>query len=271
MDGSEDQTLDGMEVRMANGTKHRSGIGATALGFFCGIAASHCLAANLSTFLDDPSGLTAAIGPAAIATAESFSTAVDGAAVPAAPTSWNGFTAQIIGAGSSAAWGISTYCQSLSLCIPWNTGTPATAGIYGVVDGPGVGISFKPKSNAVVGFSFDFSDWNDIAPRSEFKVIASDGTVTTVNGPIHAPNAPPQNFGVALSPADIAAGVHVQEIRWIGLPGQTEVVGFFNVRTFLHPALMPTQPIPTLSHGGLLVVSLSMASMFWILRRRHGR
>ena len=53
----------------------------------------------------------------------------------------------------------------------------------------------------------------------------------------NAGGAPPQTFGVALSSADIAAGKYITEIKWYGLPGQAEVVGFWEFSLFTNQNL----------------------------------
>ncbi|MDZ7583787.1 MAG: choice-of-anchor U domain-containing protein, partial [Thiobacillus sp.] len=198
-------------------------------------------AATFLTFVDDYAGFEAAVGAGSVVSSENFATAVNGTPVGPAgsPDTWNGFTASAYGTGTGP-YGASKYCTDLSAatCINWNTSTPAMAGIYGSVGtGPTIGISFKPTSNTIAGFSFDFVDWNDGGQRSEFVVIASDATETVVTGPINAWNAPPQNFAVTLSTADIAAGKYITEIRLVGVAGQAEVVGFYNFKFLTNPVL----------------------------------
>jgi hypothetical protein len=229
-------------------------------------------AATFLTFVDDPAGFMAAVGPGTVVQTEDFATAVNAqpvAAESASPDVWNGFTVQVIGPGTGP-YQPSKYCAQLNSasCINWNVNAPAVPGIYGAFSSaPDAGLSIKPSSSTIAGFSFDFSDWNDGSQRSQFQVLASDGTSTLVTGPSNPWNAPPQNFGVTLSPADIAAGRYVTEIRWLGAPGQSEVVGFYNFKTFTNPVLTPVAPVPALSGWALLLLS-GLAGGLALSRRR---
>lgn len=237
-------------------------------------------AATFLTFVDDYAGFEAAVGAGSVVTSENFATAVNGTLVGPAgsPDTWNGFTASVYGTGPRP-YGDSKYCTDLSAatCINWNTSTPAVAGIYGSVGtGPTIGISFKPTSNTIAGFSFDFVDWNDGGQRSEFVVIASDATETVVTGPINAFNAPPQNFAVTLSTADIAAGKYITEIRLVGAAGNSEVVGFYNFKFLTNPVLESgytvtggAASIPTLSEWALLMLAglMGLFGMAQVRRR----
>ena len=239
-------------------------------------------AATFLTFVDNPSGFSAAIGSGSIVLTEDFSTAVNGNFIPdqgASPDVWNGFTVGAIGDGTGP-YGKSKYCTNLhgAGCITWNNTTPAVPGIYGSFGTFGLvnnGISIKPTANNVGGFSFDFTDWNDVGQRSQFQIFASDGTSTTVTGPTNPSNYPPQNFGVTLSPADLAAGRYVTEIQWLGTPAKTEVVGFYNFKTFTNPVISnPFKPVPSLSTLMLALLSISLlVAMAWSLHRgaRGGR
>jgi hypothetical protein len=65
-----------------------------------------------------------------------------------------------------------------------------------------------------------------------------------------------------LSAADIAAGRYITELRWMGLPGKSEVVGFYNVKTFTNPVLESSvEPVPSLSAWALALLSLFMIGM----------
>lgn len=252
----------------------------------CGLAvlaAPAAQAATFQTFLNDPAGMAAAMGPRSLQARETFASVVDQQVIDATPDPWNTFTVEVIGSGVNPAqplWGASRYCAVLSApgCIDWNNNGIAVPGVYAVFDGPTTGVSFKLAAPTIAGFSFSFSDWNDPpfdpniqVERSYFQVIASDGSTVDVHGPTQPVNAPPQTFGVALSPADIQAGVYLQEIRWIGLPGQAEVVGFYHFATFTNPLLAPRPftAIPTLSAPGLVLLSASVAGICLVLRRRR--
>lgn len=243
-------------------------------------------AATFRTFLNDPAGMAAAMGPRSLQEVETFASAVDGRLLSATPDAWNSFTIEVIGSGTVAAvpaWGASHYCANLSSasCIYWNANATSVPGVYSVFDGPGTGVSIKLSSPTVAGFSFSFTDWNDPADgvtpmeRSYFEVLASDGTTVQVHGAPQPINAPPQSFGVALSAADIAAGVYLREIRWVGAPTTvgSEVVGFYHFATFTNPVLAPrpAEPIPALSAPGLLLLSVSMAGIFLCTRRKAAR
>ncbi|WP_298435398.1 hypothetical protein [Ottowia sp.] len=231
-------------------------------------------AATFLTFLDDQAGFMSAIGSGTVVRTEDFSTVVDGqlvAAESASPDVWNGFTVQVIGNGTSY-YSPSKYCTALNSasCINWNSQTPAVPGIYGAfANPPEAGLSIKPLSSTIAGFSFDFSDWNDLGQRSEFLVLASDGTSTLVTGPSNPPGAPPKNFGVTLAPADIAAGRYLTEVRWVGVSGQSEVVGFYNFKTYTNPVLTPA-PVPALSGWMLMLLSAGCAGLLEMSRRRGG-
>ncbi len=228
-------------------------------------------AATFRTFLNDQAGMAAAMGPASLVTQESFAGVVDGQLLTATPDPWNTFTVELIGSGVGG-FGASKYCSDLgsSSCINWNLATPRVPGIFGAFNGPGIGISIKLSSPTIAGFSFDFTDWNDFGERSYFEIVASDGSTVAVHGQAQPPNAPPQNFGVALSAADIAAGVYIQEIRWIGMPGEDEIVGFYHFATYTNPVLAPrpVQPVPTTSAGGLALLTVVITGMALYLRRR---
>lgn len=204
-------------------------------------------AATFLTFVDDQSGFMAAIGPGTTVATEDFSTAVDGQSVGAQgnPDTWNGFTTEVYGTSPGLPYGRSKYCALLNspACIFWNVSAPAIPGIYGSVAEPTDGILFKLSSPTIAAVSFDFVDWNDGFERSQLIATASDGTETVVQGPTNAPGAPPQTFGVTLSPADIAAGIHVTQIRWVGLVGGSEVVGFYDFKTYTNPVITNTPPV----------------------------
>lgn len=240
-------------------------------------------AATFLTFVDDYPGFVAAVGTGAIATSEDFSTATDGAQVgpSGSPDTWHGFTASVYGTGTPS-YGVSKYCSDLSAsaCINWNVSTPAVAGIYGSVGNysatsSSLGISFRPTSTTIAGFSFDFVDWNDGGQRSKFIIVASDSSETVVTGPTNAYNAPPQNFSVTLSTGDIAAGTYITEIRLVGETGEAEVVGFYNFTFLTNPILAsstvaaPTS-IPTLSEWGMIILSslLVLGAVFTLRSRR---
>ncbi|WP_326543431.1 hypothetical protein [Pseudorhodoferax sp.] len=248
------------------------------------LSAGH--AATFQTFLNDPTGMAAAMGPRSLQKVETFAGAVDGRLLSATPDPWNSFTIELIGSGTIPAvpaWGASHYCANLSStsCIYWNANATPVPGVYGVFDGPSTGVSIKLSSPTVAGFSFSFTDWNDpidgvtLMERSYFEVLASDGSTVQVHGAPQPVNAPPQSFGVALSAADIAAGVYLREIRWVGMPTTVgrEVVGFYHFATFTNPVLAPkpVEPIPALSAPGLLLLSVSMAGIFLFTRRKAAK
>lgn len=239
-------------------------------------------AATFRTFLNDPVGMAAAMGPRSQQARETFAGVVDGQLIDTTPDLWNTFSVEVIGTGMSPprpTWGASRYCVILNAtgCIDWNNNGVSVPGVYAVFDDAGTGVLFKLTAPTVAGFSFSFTDWNDpsdgttLEERSYFQVVASDGSTVDVHGAPQPANAPPQTFGVALSDADIAAGVYLREIRWIGLPGKAEVVGFYHFATFTNPLLAPApvSPIPTLSLPGLALLSVSMAGIFVLLRRRR--
>ncbi|WP_326535704.1 IPTL-CTERM sorting domain-containing protein [Pseudorhodoferax sp.] len=238
-------------------------------------------AATFRTFLNDPAGMTAAVGPGSIQSVETFANVVDGKLLTATPDPWNSFTVEVIGAGNSPTqthWGFSHYCQNLASasCINWNVNAPAVPGVYALVNTVSTGVSIKLSSPTIAGFSFSFSDWNDpivdntqLVERSYFEVVASDGTTVEVHGAPQLIDAPPQTFGVVLSAADIAAGVYLREIRWVGLASPGEVVGFYHFATFTNPVLASSlKPIPTLGPVGLVALSTAMAGAVVYLRRR---
>ena len=243
---------------------------AAVLGFFLVCDSVH--AATFQTFVDDESGFMAALGPATVVKTENFASAADLSPVaPAAgaPDVWNGFTAQVYGSGRPY-YGGARYCQDLGgrTCINWNSSAPRIPGLYGDF-GPGLGISLKPASPTIAAIRFDFIDWNDGSQRSDLTVIASDGSTTTVTGPTNPSKAPPKKFGVVLSAADIAAGRYITELRWMGLPNNSEVVGFYNVKTFANPVLESSvkpsvKPVPSLSAWALALLSLLMLGLVGI-------
>ena len=229
-------------------------------------------AATMLTFLNDQSGFLSTIGAGTTVLTEDFSSAVNGTLVAGStsttPDTWNGFTVQVYGSGTSP-WGASKYCTNLHAagCINWNSQAPTIPGVYGGFAGsPELGLSFKPTSNTVAGISFDFSDWNDGGQRSQFIVFASDGTSVIVTGPTNAANAAPQNFGITLAPADIAAGKYITEVRWVGISGQSEIVGFYNFKTYTNPVITASpsalKPIPTVSSWALVILSCMCLGLF---------
>lgn len=239
-------------------------------------------AATFRTFLNDPAGMAAAMGPRSQQAHETFAGVVDGQLIDTTPDLWNTFSVEVIGSGvypPQLWWGATRYCAVLNAigCIDWNNNGVSVPGVYAIFDDAATGVLFKLTTPTVGGFSFSFTDWNDpsdgttLEERSYFQVVASDGTTVDVHGAPQPANAPPQTFGVALSDADIAAGVYLREIRWIGLPGKAEVVGFYHFATFTNPVLAPppVSPIPTLSVPGLALLSASMAGIFVLLRRRR--
>lgn len=249
------------------------------------LAASLAQAATFRTFLNDPAGMAAAIGPGSIRAHESFASAVDGQLLTATPDVWNSFTLELIGTGTAPgapSLGASHYCQSLAAahCINWNANTPAVPGVYAIVDGPATGISLKFSSPTIAGFSFEFTDWNDpvsagpppaLMERSYFQVLASDGTAVDVHGVPQQQDAPPQTFGVALSAADIAAGIYLKEIRWVGITGTGEVVGFYHFQTYTNPVLASSlSAVPVLEPWALVLLSTSLAGSFLWTRHRRG-
>ena len=204
-------------------------------------------AATFLTFVDDQPGFLTAIGSGTTVATEDFSTVVDGQLLgpQGSPDAWNGFTVETYGTGSGLIYGPSKYCTLLNspACVGWNVSTPAVPGIYGSVAEPTGGLLFKLTSPTIAAVSFDFVDWNDGSERSQLIATASDGTETVVQGPTNAPGAPPQTFGVTLSPADIAAGIYVTQIRWVGLVGGSEVVGFYDFKTYTNPVITNTPPV----------------------------
>jgi hypothetical protein len=211
-------------------------------------------AATFSTFIDDQPGFLSAIGSGTIATHEDFSSSVNLKPIGSAgnPDIWNGFTVEAYGPNTGTSWSPSKYCQNLSSgsgtsnlseeCLFWNSEAPAVPGIYAAVNLDN-GISFKLANSAIAAFSFDFVDWNDAFERSDLRIFASDGTSTTVSDPTNIFDAPPQKFGVTLSPADIAAGLYIKEIRWMGIDAMGEVVGFYNFQTYTNPKIQNNLPI----------------------------
>lgn len=226
------------------------------VGLACAVLANMqvAVAATFQTFVDDEPGFLAAIGSGTVSTLEDFSSATDMQAIGAAgsPDAWNGFTIEAFGLNSGTNWSPSKYCQQLNYqntpttvagsCIYWNTMVPATPGVYAAVNLDN-GISFKPATPTTAAFSFDFVDWNDQAIKSDLIILASDGTSTVVSGPINPASAPPQTFGVTLSPSDIAAGLYIQEMRWIGTDAIGEVVGFYNIKTHTNPVITNNPPV----------------------------
>lgn len=219
---------------------------------FSWIAGSH--AATFSTFIDDQPGFLSAIGSGTIATHEDFSSSVNLKPIGSAgnPDKWNGFTVEAYGPNTGTPWSPSKYCQTLNSgsgasnfseeCLFWNSGAPAVPGIYAAVNSDN-GISFKLANSAIAAFSFDFVDWNDVFERSNLQIFASDGTSTIVSDSTNVFDAPPQKFGVTLSPSDIAAGLFIKEIRWMGLDSVGEVVGFYNFQTYTNPKIQNNPPI----------------------------
>lgn len=249
------------------------------------LAAPATHAATFRTFLNDPAGMAAAMGPRSQQAHETFASVVDQQLIGTTPDAWNTFTVEVIGSGTMPGQpqlGATRYCANLSApsCIYWNGNATAVPGVYAIFNGPTTGVSFKLTTPTIAGFSFSFTDWNDpsdgtgavMEERSYFQVVASDGSTVDVHGDPQPVNAPPQTFGVALSAADIAAGVYLTEIRWVGLPaGVPEVVGLYHFATFTNPLLAPAPiaSIPTLSVPGLALLSASMAGIFLFLRRRR--
>lgn len=211
-------------------------------------------AATFTTFIDDQPGFLSAIGSGTIATNEDFSSSVNLKPIGSAgnPDIWNGFTVEAYGPNTGTEWSPSKYCQALNSgsgasdfsqeCLFWNTKAPAVPGIYAAVNLDN-GISFKLANSAIAAFSFDFVDWNDIFERSNLRIFASDGTSTIVSDSTNIFDAPPQKFGVTLSPADIAAGIYIKEIRWMGIDALGEVVGFYNFQTYTNPKILNNLPI----------------------------
>ena len=211
-------------------------------------------AATFSTFIDDQAGFLSAIGSGTLATHEDFSSSVNLKPIGSAgnPDIWNGFTVEAYGPNTSTAWSPSKYCQALNSgsgagdfskeCLFWNSGAPAVPGIYVAVNIDN-GISFKLANSAIAAFSFDFVDWNDLFERSNLQIFASDGTSAIVSDATNVFDSPPQKFGVTLSPSDIAAGLFIKEIRWVGLDSTGEVVGFYNFQTYTNPKIQNNLPI----------------------------
>ena len=230
-------------------------------------------AATFQTFMDNEPGFLTAVGPGKIVKTEDFSTATNMTPVAPAggsPDVWNGFTVEVYGS-NSPAYGGSRYCFDLGgpSCINWNASAPHIRGLYGDFNGPNLGLSIKPD-NHVIAFSFDFVDWNDYGQRSEFIVIASDGSATTVTGPVNPGGAPPKKFGVTLSAADISAGRYITEIRWVGVAGNPEVVGFYNFKTVTNPVLASSiSPVPSLSTWATVFLSFILFAVAIFNRRRH--
>ncbi|WP_353176591.1 Ig-like domain-containing protein [Delftia acidovorans] len=222
------------------------------LVMFSWITSGH--AATFSTFIDDQPGFLSAIGSGTIATNENFSSSVNLKPIGSAgdPDVWNGFTVEAYGPNTGTTWSPSKYCQALNSgsgtsnfseeCLFWNPEAPAVPGIYAAVNLDN-GISFKLANSAIAAFSFDFVDWNDGFERSNLQIFASDGTSKIVSDATNVLDAPPQKFGVTLSPSDIAAGLYIKEIRWIGIDTLGEVVGFYNFQTYTNPRIQNNLPI----------------------------
>ena len=191
-------------------------------------------AASFDTYLDDVAGYQAAAGSLSRLYFEDFSSVNVNTPITG-PTNWNGFTIDLHN-GGDCGWGCSFFSTNLATSIDWNTSTPVVKGVY-ADSGTGTGISFTPLVNTIAGLSFSFVDWNDGGQRSTFLITANDGTSTVVAGPTNGSNAPPQNFGVKLSAADIAAGRYITGIKWYGLPNDSEVVGFWNFNLFTNTNL----------------------------------
>ena len=101
-------------------------------------------------------------------------------------------------------------------------------------------------------------------------MIASDGSATTVTGPVNPGGAPPKKFGVTLSAADISAGRYITEIRWLGVAGNPEVVGFYNFKTVTNPVLASSiSPVPSLSTWATVFLSFILFAVAIFNRRRH--
>lgn len=196
------------------------------------------VAATFDTYLDDVSGYQAAAGSLSRLYFENFSSVTSNSPITGT-TNWNGFQIGLYNGGSNA-WGGSSYTTSLQGSIGWNPSAPNLPGVYAAVGNNGVtgtGISFTPLTNTIAGMSFDFVDWNDGGQRSVFVITASDGSSIVVAGPTNISGAPPQNFGVKLSAADIAANRYITGIHWYGLPNNAEVVGFWNFSLFTNANL----------------------------------
>ncbi|MBD9581861.1 IPTL-CTERM sorting domain-containing protein [Delftia sp. DLF01] len=214
----------------------------------------HSHAATFLTFVDNQPEFLKSIGSGTIATEEDFKTAVDLKPIgnSTAPDSWNGFTVTAYGPNRGNSWSPSKYCRSLDSgkgdqdtiksCLWWNTATPSDSGIFAAVNIDN-GISLKPVDVTTAAFSFDVVDWNDFSERSHLIITTSDGTSTVVSGPINKTHFSPQNFGVTLAPKDIAAGLYIKEILWIGKDISGEVVGFYNIRTYTNPVITNLPPI----------------------------
>ena len=227
------------------------------LAIFSWITSSH--AATFSTFVDDHSGFLSAIGSGAFATHEDFSSSVNLKPIGSAgnPDIWNGFTVEAYGPNTGTAWSPSKYCHALNsgsgtsnsseACLVWNSRAPAVPGIFAAVNTEN-GISFKPTNSAIAAFSFDFVDWNDIFERPNLLIFASDGTSTIVSDATNVFDAPPQKFGVTLSPTDISAGLFIKEIRWMGINLMGEVVGFYNFQTYTNPRIKNSPPSASPDH-----------------------
>jgi outer membrane autotransporter protein len=218
------------------------GLKSMALGISL-LASQHAIAATFLAYVDNYSEFQSQVGTVAKTYTEDFSSATSGTLVSpdGTPDTWNGFSVSVYGHGTPV-WGPSTYQLSLSSAIWWNASTPGVPGIYGSVGSEGgtdLGISFRPSSSTIAGFSFDFVDWNDEGQRSKFVIFASDDTQTVVTGPSNDLDKPPQNFAVTLSAEDIAAGKYITEIRLINESGESEVVGFYNFRFLTNPVLDP--------------------------------
>ena len=203
-------------------------------------------AASFDTYLDDVAGYQAAAGSLSRLYFEDFSSVNVNTPITG-PTNWNGFTIDIyngLNNGGNCTWGCSHYSADLGASIYWNSNAPNVKGVYagmGNNAGTGTGISFTPLGNSIAGISFSFVDWNDTAQRSAFLITANDGTSTVVTGPTNAYGAPPQNFGVKLSAADIALNRYITGIKWYGLPNNSEVVGFWNFNLFTNANLETCQ------------------------------
>lgn len=162
------------------------------------------------------------------------------------PDRRNGFTVASYGPNAEYTWAPSKYCRCQnsgsgatnihSACIWWNTTAPAASGIFSAINVDNE-ISFKPANNTITSFSFNFVDWNDEVERTHLVVIASDGTSTIVTEPANKQPVPLQKFEAILVPADIAAGLYIEKVRWIGKYESGEVIGFYNFQTYTNPII----------------------------------
>lgn len=216
-------------------------------------------AAQTLTAYGTEAGYTAAL-PAAgsTTTVESFaSVTTDRVVSTTTPDQWSGFT--LVAQGTSA-FGPSSYCASLSVCMSYTPSPPALPGIYAAISDASQGngrITFTPAARAF-GFGLEYWDWNDGGQRSRLIVRLSNGAAFAITGPTTTSGAPGSFAGFRIDQASVNAGITITSVAWVALSGSAEIVGLRNVRVSVTNPLVVTNTND--SGGGSLRNAIQFAN-----------